>query len=95
MSLTVENVRRMMEELLVGYALVKKEQLLGTREEESEYSEESEEEESEEEEEHAKKLKRIEETLWALEAQVNRIAVMQEKRLGSNVWERLDQPTSV
>ncbi len=76
MSLTVENVRRMMEELLVGYALVKKEQLLAT--EESEYSES---EYSEEEEEHARKLKRIEETLWALEAQVNRIAVMQEKRL--------------
>ena len=76
MSLTVENVRRMMEELLVGYALVKKEQLLAT--EESEYSES---EYSEEEEEHARKLKRIEEMLWALEVQVNRIAVMQEKRL--------------
>ena len=76
MSLTVENVRRMMEELLVGYAWVKKEQLLAT--EELEYSES---EYSEEEEEHAKKLKRIEEMLWALEVQVNRIAVMQEKRL--------------
>ena len=86
MSLTVENVRQMIEELLAGYALVKKEKLLATTEEESEYSEE---EYSEEEEEHASKLKRIEETLWALEAQVNRIAVMQEKRLNwTKVWNK-------
>lgn len=74
-----------MEELLLGYALVKGEKLL---EEGSEYSDEegseySDEEGSEEEEEHARKLKRVEETLRVLEMQVNRIAAMQEKRLAT------------
>jgi hypothetical protein len=79
-SLTVENIRVIMEELLVGYKLIKGGDFLARTEEESEYSEE---EYSEEDEEHARKLKRIEETLGALEAQVNRIALMQEKRLAT------------
>jgi hypothetical protein len=89
-ALTVENIRKMMEELLAGYALVKGQRLLATSpvttedEEESDNdSEYSDEEDSEEEEEHARKLKRVEETLRGLEMQVNRIAAMQEKRLAT------------
>ena len=87
-GLTVENIRKIMEELLAGYALVKGQRLLEkspvtTEDEEDSDSEGSEYSDEEEEEEHARKLKRVEETLRGLEMQVNRIAAMQEKRLAT------------
>jgi len=85
-GLTVENIRKIMEELLAGYALIKGERLLATSpvttEDEDEEDSDNDSEYSDEEE-HARKLNRVEETLRGLEMQVNRIAAMQEKRLAT------------
>ena len=88
-GLTLETIRIIMKELLDGYALIQENRIEGNRiletspattedEEGSDYS-------IEEEETHGSKLKRVEERLHDLEAQINRIAIMQEKRLSDNL----------
>jgi hypothetical protein len=89
-GLTVENIRKIMEELLAGYALIKGQRLLATSpvttEDEEDSDNDTEYSDEEEEEEHARKLNRVEETLRGLEMQVNRIAAMQEKRLATTYF---------
>ena len=93
-GLTLETIRIIMKELLDGYALIEENRIQENRIEGNRILETSpattEDEEGsdysiEEEETHGSKLKRVEERLHDLEAQINRIAIMQEKRLSDNL----------
>ena len=80
-GLTLENIRIIIKELLDGYARIQENRILETSPATTEDEEGSEYSIEDEEETHVSKLKRVEERLHELEAQVSRIAIMQEKSM--------------